>query len=685
MNPTLPLLVHIVFHPKSSGSLELARHLHRELNGNPLVPGLRIPTMFSPFGENGRPLPLRYGQALRNFVLVLADDCMNLDSAWCSHVADLWEQSQQAGCRFVPVQLSGGAWPLDDRLRKVNFLRAFLSDADLELDEATRKLKELKVTAAVVRRVVVELCRFLAALTQGAGNHSSKAPVRLFLSHTKLDMEKEPKVTKQFIACLTEEQPIEAWVDSGNIDTGSEFAKEIAEGVAESSGLLAILTDLYATREWCREEVLLAKENHRPVVVVDALSGCEVRSFPYLGNVPRIRWDGDPQKGIDLLLKESLRHLHTGEVLKRASLATDTVFCRAPELATMVGLPNGASVLYPDPPVGEGEKRRLGKAKVPFQTPLQRLAKVRLPQGTKVALSMSESTDIAECGMDLLQLGDCMVDISRYLLIKGATLAYGGHLGAEGYTQRLFELVRTHQSLDDAPPPERVVNYLGWPIPRPSPKVRSDLKAVATIEALPRPTDVDETLDPEFVPEPAFFAAEKSPRHRFAWARGMTEMRAYQADKARSGVVARIVLGGVFGPTEKVSPDGQRTLRWYAGRIPGVLEEVVLSLQAGQPVFLIGAFGGAAKLAIDLIRGIDRPEASWHYQKKAPFAEEMRELYQERHVPWLDYPEIAALLREKAPTLVNPGLSPGERDDLFETVDPHRMVELILKGLEKAL
>ena len=38
-------------------------------------------------------------------------------------------------------------------------------------------------------------------------------------------------------------------------------------------------------------------------------------------------------------------------------------------------------------------------------------------------------------------------------------------------------------------------------------------------------------------------------------------------------------------------------------RIPGVLEEIVLSVKAGQPVFLIGAFGGVAKLVIDLIRG----------------------------------------------------------------------------------
>jgi hypothetical protein len=91
----------------------------------------------------------------------------------------------------------------------------------------------------------------------------------------------------------------------------------------------------------------------------------------------------------------------------------------------------------------------------------------------------------------------------------------------------------------------------------------------------------------------------------------MTEMRAYQADRARSGVMARIVVGGTFGPTVKVSEDGTRKEQWYMSRIPGVLEEIVLSVQAGQPVFLIGAFGGVAKLVIDLIHGNDRGEATW--------------------------------------------------------------------------
>jgi len=72
-----------------------------------------------------------------------------------------------------------------------------------------------------------------------------------------------------------------------------------------------------------------------------------------------------------------------------------------------------------------------------------------------------------------------------------------------------------------------------WPLPRLTDEQLAKYEGVAETVELERPADVDETLDPDFTPQPAFFQAEKSPRHRFAWARGMTEMRALQADKTK--------------------------------------------------------------------------------------------------------------------------------------------------------
>ena len=47
----------------------------------------------------------------------------------------------------------------------------------------------------------------------------------------------------------------------------------------------------------------------------------------------------------------------------------------------------------------------------------------------------------------------------------------------------------------------------------------------------------------------------------------------------------------------------------YAGRFPGIVEEVALSLASGQPVYVCGGFGGAAE-AVGEVLGLGRPWAT---------------------------------------------------------------------------
>jgi hypothetical protein len=335
-------------------------------------------------------------------------------------------------------------------------------------------------------------------------------------------------------------------------------------------------------------------------------------------------------------------------------------------------------VLYPDPPLGEEELSLLGETGVPTATPLSRLATERPLQGTRIALSMSESTDIQRFGFDELHFRDAMAEISRYLLLKGATLVYGGHLGDKGYTQVLFELVRAHHCLEGVARVDRILNTVGWPLPYNQVLV-ADYNDVATLKRVPRPKDLDTCPSGAIADavEAKPFPADQSPEYRYCWARGMTHMRESQVAKD-SGIAARVILGGKFGPPEQGPGSDEK---WYSGRIPGVLEEVALSAQAGQPVFLIGAFGGAAALAIDLLEGRERPEATWDYQRRAPNAEGMRALYDQCGQRWWDYPEMVDRLRKTGPARINPLLSEDENGELFRTRNISRMLELILTGL----
>jgi hypothetical protein len=520
------------------------------------------------------------------------------------------------------------------------------------------------------------VCRFLLGEQRGA-----QAPIRVFLSHAKQDIETEPKLLEAVVAHLNATQPVETWIDSGKIEAGKDFAEAIEAGVRDCA-VLILATNSYSGRSWCRREVLATKKYARPAVVVDGLLGLDLRSFPYGGNVPVVAWgNGGAPRAVDLLLKEQLRHLHVGRLLDRQKRPKDHVMSVPPELATVVGVPTDATVLYPDPPLGDEELEVLKPLGHRMETPLQRVAADRSLAGKKIALSISESDQPERLGLLPDHLDAALLDISRYLLVKGASLAYGGHLGNEGYTIALFDLVRAHKDMSRLPPMERIVNYVGWPLPL-TIEQRAKFKEQATFKRTERPAGID-TLEPEtFVSEPAFFPAS-TPARRYAWARGMSLMREQQT----ANIDARIVLGGKVGPTVTATPDCGKILSWYSGRIPGVVEEALLTLQAGRPTYLCGAFGGAAALVIELLQGRVPQEFTWEYQRQAPHAEAMLQLYKDQGIPWQSYEDLALICKGIGVAGLSRGnhLNEDENRELFRTRDIPRLVELLLLGLTRAM
>lgn len=200
-----------------------------------------------------------------------------------------------------------------------------------------------------------------------------------------------------------------------------------------------------------------------------------------------------------------------------------------------------------------------------YQEPLSRKA---------VAISISESADMALLGLAEEHLRDAMAEVARHLLAMGARLIYGGDLRAYGFTELLLELVARHRrDADVGDERPGVVSYLPWPVhsSKPAGEVRTlakDLAGIAEVHCLDRqgreiPVDA-------LAPESATPTDEE-------WADGLTAMRAVLTDTAD----ARVVLGG------RVSG--------YKGRMPGIAEETLFALQAGQPVFLLGGFGGCAR------------------------------------------------------------------------------------------
>jgi len=668
-----PLLIHLIFHPASTSARALAFELHRTLNDDSILPGLRVPTIIACEDGTGLP-PIRHDldEADRNVVIVLADDEMVVEpltipqdrQTWAHFVSGLWKQCEDSRQRFIPVQLSQNAWPLDPLLEGTSFLRAVLQP------EASR-------TAWLIRSVVVEICRYLQGEDRG-----ERLPLRLFLSHAKQDISASPKIFDAIVAHLQTTSPVKTWIDSADIEGGSRFSDEIEKGVLDSV-LLVLATRNYNSRPWCRKELLLAKRHQRPFVIIDALEGLDLRSFPYGGNAPRLRWaDGGAPKAVDLLLKETLRHLHVRLVLEQQKLDDDVVLSAPPELTTVVRIPRGATVLYPDPPLGDEEMDELKPLELRIETPLQRAAQSRRLSRVPIVISISETGDAEHHGLFAVQLDAALVEIARQLLVRGASLEYGGDLRSAGYTLALFDMAKAYSALSGLPSAERIINDVGWPSPLMalSAAERAKHQMVATYRRIPRPSGV-EALDPTtFVEEPIRFPADSAER-RYAWARGMTAMREFQAKTAK----ARIVIGGKIGGPLPVAPGGKRVTKWYSGRIPGVVEEVLLSLKAGQPLYLIGSFGGAAAMAIDLLEGKPRSEFTWEYQRNAPHSDGMQALYEKQGPAWEDYPEMAEQFKAwgVAELVRRNGLTMEENRELFQGRDLTRIVELILEGITR--
>jgi len=102
--------------------------------------------------------------------------------------------------------------------------------------------------------------------------------------------------------------------DASDLQPGRDWDVELRDNAA-TSALLAIRTDLYASREWCQREMLIAKREGMPVIILDALGEAEERGSFLMDHVPRVpaRMDGgrwrktDVYRALNLLVDECLK------------------------------------------------------------------------------------------------------------------------------------------------------------------------------------------------------------------------------------------------------------------------------------------------------------------------------------------------------------------------------------------
>ena len=209
-----------------------------------------------------------------------------------------------------------------------------------------------------------------------------------------------------------------------------------------------------------------------------------------------------------------------------------------------------------------------------------------------VAISVSESPDMATLGLGELHLKNAIADLAIFMLAERTDLAYGGDLRKYGFARLLFQLAHRYARGDDGDA-ARIVNYLAWPVHIQTPfqdleETATELSGVGRLDLL--------GIDGSSISMECRRVATRTVPTDDQWCAGLTAMRQVM----RENTDLRILVGG--------------RVEGYKGSMPGVAEEALLSLSSGQALFLVGSFGGCTHdiaATLGLVDPFPRPSGEW--------------------------------------------------------------------------
>jgi hypothetical protein len=368
-DPTRPFLaLYIVWHPSFTSGAEIAEalreHFRRDLYEN-VAGGTGLSVLFRSVAApaSATPLPIDLGDAVATAIVVLADPFLAADADWTAYIRELVAQTEAAG--------------LGTRVFPVAIANSVLAALGIE-EQALRWDRWTGSSDAHRRRLISELtyefCRmlrhYLERLRHPAEDEAALEAylkkVQIFLSHSKHDDNGE-RIARLIRDQLHAGHGLSSFFDVHDIPAGLRFHKVLLQQVRVSA-MVAIHTDSYSSREWCRREVIEAKRCNVPLVVANAISDLDERGFPYMGNVPVVRLEPTGADRVDFvigrLLDEILKDfLWRCRVQVAGRVDRRVVFIpRPPELISLAGLPSTADVpepiiVYPDPPLSAEEER----------------------------------------------------------------------------------------------------------------------------------------------------------------------------------------------------------------------------------------------------------------------------------------------------------------------------------------
>ena len=573
-----PLVVHILYHPGNATAAlsyvnAIVQAITRDVN-YPFSRGLDMPVFV--WDDASEQMFAEHRMGERNVVFAITSYRTQGDDKWRAFI-----EAQHEKVIVLPLALDEGGLHLEGSLAGIHAVRLYDS-------RAASGASSVELSTV---QVLHELYRFVFEL-------SPEKKLKIFLSHAKAGSTGE-KWALDVKRVIDSDTTLSSYFDCTDIQPGLGFSKEIQEAI-DGSALVLFGSDQYTSRHWCQREIFLAREHDCPMIAVDCREGVEDRIFPFVNNIPRVHVThasdekqrlGDAFKVVKALLIEVIRtryqRMRLNGLQSRGGIPADAVIALAPPDAYAVAQNRGKSIFaYPDPAIFPEEcgcYKRLG---LDVMTPFWRSADVGTLDGLRIGISISNPDDdeLMSYGVGARHLVGLLQAVSMQLMLRGATLIYGGDLrkkDACGFTEYLLDEACSlreyfHEKI------KKVENHLAWPLSL----GRDDLwrwKAEyrSVIEAISY--EISKRIPSSWGLDPATFLIPKEPEDFAAWSVCLTEMR--EASIAKSNI--RICAGG-------------RT-HGYKGMMPGVLEEILIAIRKKVPLLLIGGFGGIVGSVVRLL------------------------------------------------------------------------------------
>jgi hypothetical protein len=146
-----------------------------------------------------------------------------------------------------------------------------------------------------------QLCRRVTeACVARIRNPDRPRPTRIFISYARQD---GSVIANEVRRALQTYGNLSVFLDEHDLQPGDKWREGLAAELKQGAAMFAIVTDTYASRAWCREELREFREPKRdessghwylqPVYILDSLSGTSTRSMFEVGNAPAARWNAE--------------------------------------------------------------------------------------------------------------------------------------------------------------------------------------------------------------------------------------------------------------------------------------------------------------------------------------------------------------------------------------------------------